>query len=101
MIEYKFVLIFMLIGLLWLSFALLDAKYNLRLLSWINGETKHPFRSEGFHKSKMKSFDSKSQKEEALQDEILKLKERIQVLEKIVSEPSYELKKEFDKLAKQ
>ena len=68
----------------------LDARYNLRLADWMGGNG-NPFQA--------RAQQSISNKEKAAYEtQIAALTERVQVLEAIVTEPSYTLKKEIEAL---
>lgn len=88
-----FVLLF--IGILSLTAALhyVDARYNLRLVAWMNGETNNPFSA--------KSIQDNSHVPSAEKDKdelIERLQARVEVLEKVVTEPAYELNKKINQL---
>lgn len=70
--------------------AWLDNKNNWKLVDWFNGKTSNPFKvsQQARYESSLASKDK----------EIEGLKERIQVLEKIVTEPAYELNKKINDL---
>jgi len=78
---------------LWLAICYLDNKYGLNLLAWVNGECDNPF--QGSQKPSASVLDL-SEKEK----EIAELKERIQVLERVVTEPAYELNQKINALSK-
>lgn len=69
----------------------MDKKYNLSVIDWLNGECSTPFITAN---SSQQVASEKAEK----QQEIYLLKERIQVLEKIVTEPAYELNKKLNAL---
>lgn len=75
---------------LWLSAAWLDKKHQWRLLSWLNGQCENPFINP-LHIEQGKQLNEKDQT-------IAQLQERIQVLEKIVTEPAYELNQKINQL---
>ena len=62
----------------WVALCYIDKKFGFNFVAWFNGECDNPFSSKD--------------------EEIAALKERIQVLEKIVSEPSYELNQKINSL---
>lgn len=108
MIDYKIILVITSIAALWLVFNYIDAKYRFSFIKWVNGDVSNPFVSdhmsehdndgdnkEAFGRSA--SYYEKSNVEQ-LQAQVEGLKERVQILEKIVTEPAYELKQEFRKL---
>lgn len=74
----------------WLVAAWLDYKHQWRLIDWLNGKADNPFKpvSEKIHQRQIKQKD----------EQISELKERIQILEKIVTEPAYELNKKINAL---
>lgn len=65
----------------------LDNKHGLQLVDWLNGEVGTPFNK-----------DSKPQ-QDAHDNEVIQLKERVQVLEKIVTDEAYELNQQIKNLA--
>ncbi|WP_296049256.1 hypothetical protein [uncultured Alteromonas sp.] len=69
----------------------LDAKYNWQLSAWFYGKPVNPFK-----KTEAQNSRTPAQKDA----EIAALKERIAVLEKIVTEPAYELNQELNKLCR-
>ncbi len=71
----------------------LDAKYRWQLSAWFSGESVNPF--------KHQSVESETTKSDAKDAEIAALKERIAVLEAIVTEPAYDLNEELKKLSRQ
>lgn len=64
----------------------LDNKYHLRLIAWCNGQAQNPFSPD----SARKGHDKDKQ--------IRVLQERIEVLETLVTDPSWLLQQEFRKL---
>ncbi len=73
----------------WLAAAWLDEKYQWRLIDWMNGTTSNPF------KTKQQRFQRALSEKDA---QIEALIERVQVLEKIVTEPAYELNQKINQL---
>ncbi|GGF63847.1 hypothetical protein [Alteromonas lipolytica] len=71
----------------------LDAKYQWQLSAWFYGKPVNPF----LKKVAASGHSSAETKKDA---EIAALKERIAVLEKIVTEPAYELNQELSKLCR-
>ena len=67
----------------------LDNKHGLKLVDWCNGEVSSPF-SPSSSPENGRGNESRS--------ELSHIKERIQVLEKIVTDDAYELNQEFKKL---
>ena len=82
---FLFVTLFAGIGALYLAAAWLDHKHGWQLTRWLNGKAENPF-SSGPKKTKPQEQDVEA------------LKERIAVLEKIVTEPAYELNKKINAL---
>jgi len=75
---------------LWLVAAWLDQKHQWRFIDWFNGQANNPFKP-----SEKARYESEIiQKDQEIKD----LKERVQVLEKIVTEPAYELNKKINSL---
>jgi hypothetical protein len=70
--------------------AWLDKKHQWRFVSWMNGECTNPFVAS----SEQVFNDALIEKDKTIDE----LKERIQVLEKIVTEPAYELNKKINQL---
>lgn len=75
---------------LYLVAAWLDSQKNWKLVDWFNGKTSNPFITDETKKAQA-TINTKDK-------EIKELKERIQVLEKIVTEPAYELNKKINAL---
>lgn len=71
----------------------LDAKYRWQLSAWLSDESVNPF--------KQQSAASETTNGDAKDAEIAALKERIAVLEAIVTEPAYDLNEELKKLSRQ
>jgi hypothetical protein len=69
----------------------MDKKYNLSVIDWLNGECSTPFITAN---TSQQVAPEKAEK----QQEIYLLQQRIQVLEKIVTEPAYELNKKLNAL---
>jgi ABC-type uncharacterized transport system fused permease/ATPase subunit len=80
----------------WIALCWLDTKYQMRFVAWMNGECSNPFQKETGAASKANSISSSTIKEK--DEEIAQLKERVQTLEKIVTEPAYELNKKLNRL---
>ncbi len=84
-----FVILLVFTGLaLWLGIAWLDYKNNWDLTGWLSGKCQNPFITE------KTSQVSNQQKDKTISE----LKERVQILEKIVTEPAYELNKKINNL---
>lgn len=73
-----------------LAVAWLDHKKNWRLIDWFNGKVSNPFKQSELVKTEQ-TIREKDQT-------IAELRERIEVLEKIVTEPAYELNKKINQL---
>lgn len=89
----------------------LDAKHQWRLVDWFSGACSNPFKtgvssssapssaSESAVNSAIFTESSKPDQANAAKDQqIAELQERIQVLEKIINEPAYELNKKINAL---
>ena len=88
--KVAFLLVFVGIFAAWLFASWLDNKHNWQLIAWFNGKNVNPFRP---------NPNILAQREIAQKDQQIEaLKERIQVLEKIVTEPAYELNKKINQL---
>lgn len=84
-----FVILLVIAGLaLWLGIAWLDFKNNWDLTGWLCGQCQNPFVTD------KNNHESSQQKDRT----IIELKERVQILEKIVTEPAYELNKKINNL---
>ena len=81
---------FILLGLTVASFGFyyLDAKHNFRFIDWMNGVCSNPF----------EKVNSQTMTHNTKNTTIIELKERIAVLEKVVTEPAYELNKKLNML---
>lgn len=77
----------------WLLLCWIDSKYKMRLIDWLNGECANPFVESKGVSSKEPATTLKLKDEE-----IAQLKARVQVLEKVVTEPAYELNKKINGL---
>lgn len=88
--KIAFILVFAGLFAAWLFAAWLDNKHNWQLVAWFNGKDVNPFKP---------NENIRTQRELANKDrQIDELKERIQVLEKIVTEPAYELNQKLNRL---
>ncbi len=74
------------LGMYWL-----DSKYKWQLVNWFNGKAENPFAAS-------KQACDGGQKNAADAAKIQALQERIEVLEKIVTEPAYELNQKINQL---
>ncbi len=83
------VLMASLVSIMLLSYYL-DAKYNWRLVAWMNGGCINPFKPE----PKQQVQSTLEEKDKQIQA----LTERVQVLEAIVTEPAYELNQKLNRL---
>ena len=73
-----------------LAVSWLDHKKGWHLAAWLNGEVANPFQSQTRKAQVGEAFDK---------DRIIaQLTERVQVLEKIVTEPAYELNQKLNRL---
>ncbi len=73
-----------------LTVCFLDARYNLKLVAWMNGEVTNPFMQA--------SFSEKVSAKKREDTEMAALKARIAALEAIVTEPAYELNQKLNRL---
>lgn len=73
-----------------LLLAWLDNKHNWRLIDWFNGRCDNPFKA-----AQPSQFERQIKDKEA---KIAELTERVQVLERIVTEPAHELNKKINNL---
>ncbi len=69
----------------------LDHRYNLRIIDWCNGKSASPFARKNAKQTTPVNTQNQT-------EQIKVLKERIQVLEKIVTEPAYELDQKINAL---
>ena len=74
--------------ILWLVAAWFDSKRGWNLTGWLSGNCQNPFLRQH------RQDESYADKDKTIEE----LKERIQVLEKIVTEPAYELNKKINSL---
>ncbi|MFT5838810.1 MAG: hypothetical protein ACI9UT_001306 [Flavobacteriales bacterium] len=84
----KIIILLSIIAVISLAVCWLDYKKGWQLADWINGRCSHP-------------FIQKNQADQSFHDKdliIQQLTERVQILEKIVTEPSYELNKKLNQL---
>jgi hypothetical protein len=84
----KITLILSLIAVISLTVCWLDHKHNWQLADWLNGRCSNPFTQT------LTKTDNQVDKDLLIQQ----LTERVQTLEKIVTEPSYELNKKLNQL---
>lgn len=84
----KITLILSIVAVISLTVCWLDHKNNWQLADWINGRCSNPFTQT------QKNAQSQDDKDLLIQQ----LTERVQILEKIVTEPSYELNKKLNQL---
>ncbi|MBT1063928.1 hypothetical protein KJY73_10110 [Bowmanella sp. Y26] len=68
----------------------LDHRNGWNLMAWLSGEASSPFAAKGTKQQRC----ADKEKDEKIQQ----LQERIQILERIVTEPAYELNQELYKL---
>ena len=86
--------IFLLLGSVMAAYLLvcyLDKRFGMKLVDWCNGEVDNPF-----VEKKQDVISEPTTLTET--DQIQNLKERIAVLEKVVTEPAYELNKKINAL---
>lgn len=81
----------------------IDAKYQWRFVDWLNGRCANPFihspSEYSAHDTGFATDTDKSAKHHKDKDALIaSLQERIEVLEAIVTEPSYELNKKINAL---
>lgn len=88
MASTSVILVLVGIATLTLTMCWLDNKYQWRLVDWCNGKVSNPFAQP------QKSTQSAQEQEQT----IAALRERIEVLERIVTEPAYELNQKINKL---
>ena len=88
MAPLKMTIIFSIIAAIYLTVCCLDHKKGWHIADWINGRCSNPFTQT---QKATKSLDDK----EMLTQQLI---ERVQILEKIVTEPSYELNKKLNQL---
>ena len=91
MTEALIVVFILLIVGLHLGASYLDVKHQWRLVDWFSGECANPFAPRA---SAATNQPSECEKDE----QIATLTERVQVLEKIINEPAYELNKKINAL---
>jgi hypothetical protein len=91
MTDLAIILLMSLIFSIYIVGLYIDKKYNFRVVDWLNGECSTPFITTNTAQQVAPEKAGKHQ-------EIYLLQERIQVLEKIVTEPAYELNKKLNAL---
>lgn len=84
----KLTIILSTIAVLSLAVCWLDHKNNWQLADWLNGRCSNPF-------TQVKTTSESTDDKDLL---IQQLTQRVQVLEKIVTEPSYELNQKLNQL---
>ena len=94
----KITILLSIIAVISLTVCWLDHKNNWQLADWINGRCSNPFtqthKSTHFRTTHCRTTQSLDDKDLLIQQ----LVERVQTLEKIVTEPSYELNKKLNQL---
>lgn len=85
--TFSMLFVLLLAGYAYLAW--LDHRKDLQIIRWLNGEVSSPFKQNN-NESKPISVNKG--------DEVQQLKERIQVLERIVTEPAYELNQKLNQL---
>lgn len=83
---FNFILFFGGISVLYLGLHWLDSRYNLQLVSWSNGEDVNPFEKTDNAR--------KTENSESIDD----LNQRIEVLEKVITDREYELNEKMNRL---
>ena len=87
--TFFMVFLFSGIAMVWLLGCWADSRYGLQFVAWFNGKCDNPFISR----------DKPAPQADNEKDAYIKtLEQRIQVLEKIVTEPAYELNKKINQL---
>lgn len=81
-------LFFTLFAGLWLGAAYLDSRHQWQLVDWMNGQCRNPFARDS-HQSSAPHDKDKT---------IAELRARVEVLEKLVTEPAYELNRKINQL---
>lgn len=79
---------------LYVLVAWLDHKFNWQFANWLNGKCDNPFGT----KAHQSLSQNQSQQIQEKNQKIAELTERVQVLERIVTEPAYELNKKINQL---
>lgn len=85
-----FLLIFVIFSL-YIFGLYIDKQYNLRVIDWLNGNSSTPFSKT--ERNKVVSTEQANKSEE-----IKVLKARVEALEKIVTEPAFELNQKLNAL---
>lgn len=85
-----FIALFAIIFALQLGAEKLDKKHGWQLANWLNGEANTPFKDQD--QNQLNTSANKSS------NEVAELKERIQVLEKIVTDQAFDLNQKIGKL---
>ncbi len=91
MINIEIIVLMVVIFALYFLGGCIDKQYNLRIIDWLNGNCSTPFTTT---KQNLEAAPEHTQKEQ----EITRLKTRIEVLEKIVTEPAFELNQKLNAL---
>ena len=91
MTNLEIILLMSLVFSLYIFGFYIDKQYNLRIVDWLNGKCSTPFITN--------NTTQNIEREQAQKDEEIKaLKARIEVLEKIVTEPAFELNQKLNAL---
>lgn len=91
MTNLEIILIICVIFSLYVFGLYVDKQYNLRVIDWLNGNSSTPFAQTEGNQAVNTEQSEKS-------EEIKVLKARIEVLEKIVTEPAFELNQKLNAL---
>lgn len=91
MTNLEIILIICVIFSLYVFGLYVDKQYNLRVIDWLNGNSSTPF-------SKTQESQAVNIAQNEKSEEIKVLKARIEVLEKIVTEPAFELNQKLNAL---
>ncbi|MGB3727266.1 MAG: hypothetical protein WA981_16060 [Glaciecola sp.] len=98
MIDYKLIVLITSAAALHFALAYIDAKHKVKLLSWLNGEVASPFKTSNKNNIDVSTSLTEDDEKGVLRQQVRDLSERVQILEKIVTEPAFELKQEIGKL---
>ena len=91
MTNLEIILIICVIFSLYVFGLYVDKQYNLRVIDWLNGNSSTPFEKTQENQAVNTELSEKP-------EEIKVLKARIEVLEKIVTEPAFELNQKLNAL---
>ena len=96
MATYQILLLIGAAASAWIALCCLDTKHQLHFVDLMNGECSNPFQKESGASTTPRAVSSLAIKQK--DEEIAQLKARVQTLEKIVTEPAYELNKKLNAL---